>query len=151
MKTLIERPNIEDAKIASAYKQLGELLNELEKRTLPPEIVALIDGEIDHVNVASDTDKRFAKTVKLAEAKIVKVVEKEMKIVPKNYYKKFWALLGFTLFGLPIGVAIALSLGNIGLLGVGLPIGMALGLAVGSSMDKKAAEEGRQLDFEVKG
>jgi hypothetical protein len=55
-----------------------------------------------------------------------------------------------TSFGLPLGVAFGISIGNIGLLGLGLPIGMAIGLAVGTSMDKKAAAEGRQLAFEVK-
>ncbi|GAB3499828.1 hypothetical protein GCM10027341_23940 [Spirosoma knui] len=152
MKTLIERPEIStDQKTASAYKQLGDLLNELGKRTLAPKVVALIDEVIDHVNYATDTGKGFAKTVKTAESKIVKVVEKELKIVPKNYYKKFWAIFGFTSFGVPIGVAIGLSAGNIGLLGVGLPIGMAIGLLVGTILDKKAMEEGRQLDFEAKG
>jgi len=36
------------------------------------------------------------------------------------------------------------------MLGIGLPIGMAIGVKVGSNMDKKAFNEGRQLDFEVK-
>ncbi|MFD2597795.1 hypothetical protein ACFSQ3_02435 [Sphingobacterium corticis] len=43
-----------------------------------------------------------------------------------------------------------MSVGNIGLLGIGLPIGMALGLAVRATMDKKAKQEGRQLDLEIK-
>jgi hypothetical protein len=49
-----------------------------------------------------------------------------------------------------MGVAFGISLGNLGLLGLGLPIGMAVGVGVGSMMDKKALQEGRQLDFEVK-
>lgn len=59
-------------------------------------------------------------------------------------------LFGFTAFGLPIGVAFGLSLGNIGLLGLGLPIGMAIGFAIGSLLDKKAFTEGRQLNIEIK-
>lgn len=55
-----------------------------------------------------------------------------------------------TVFGLPIGVAIGMSVGNIGLLGIGLLIGMALGLAVRATMDKKAKQEGRHLDLEIK-
>jgi hypothetical protein len=37
-----------------------------------------------------------------------------------------------------------------GLIGIGLPLGMSAGIAVGSQMDKKAFEEGRQLDIEIK-
>lgn len=58
-------------------------------------------------------------------------------------------LFGFTAFGLPIGVAFGLSMGNIGLMGVGLPLGMAIGLAVGYLLDKKALNEGRQLNIEI--
>jgi len=36
------------------------------------------------------------------------------------------------------------------ILGIGFPIGLALGMAVGTGMDKKAFEEGRQIDLEIK-
>jgi hypothetical protein len=49
-----------------------------------------------------------------------------------------------------LGVAVGLSLGNMGMIGLGFPIGMAVGIGVGSKMDKKAFEEGRQLDLEIK-
>ena len=55
-----------------------------------------------------------------------------------------------TTFGLPIGAALGLSLGNMAFLGIGLPVGMSIGLGIGASMDKKAFEEGRQLDIELK-
>lgn len=53
-------------------------------------------------------------------------------------------------FGVPLGVALGLILDNMGLIGIGLPIGMLIGLAVGAHMDKKALDEGRQIDFEIK-
>jgi hypothetical protein len=34
-------------------------------------------------------------------------------------------------------------------MGIGMPIGIPIGLAIGSGLDKKAAEEGRQLDVEI--
>jgi hypothetical protein len=49
-----------------------------------------------------------------------------------------------------MGTALGLSLGNMGLLGLGLPVGMFIGLAMGARMDKKAEEEGRQLNIEIK-
>ncbi len=57
--------------------------------------------------------------------------------------------LGMAAFGLPLGVVFGSSTGNMGLLGIGLPIGMVIGMGVGSKMDKKAFEEGRQLDLET--
>ncbi len=57
---------------------------------------------------------------------------------------------GMSAFGLPIGAAIGISMGNIGLLGIGLPIGMGIGIAVGTALDKKAKEGGKQLEVELK-
>ena len=82
--------------------------------------------------------------------KIIKLLEKELKIVPKNYYRNLWFIVGMSVFGLPLGVAFGISIGNLGLLGIGLPIGMVIGIAVGSGMDKKAHKEGRQLNIEIK-
>ncbi|MFY8110592.1 MAG: hypothetical protein ACOVKP_01170 [Flavobacterium sp.] len=84
------------------------------------------------------------------QTKIIKLLEKELKIVPKNYYRNLWSALGMSVFGLPMGAALGLSIGNIGLLGIGLPIGMLIGMLVGSQMDKKAFQEGRQLAIEIK-
>lgn len=151
MKRLIERPGIaENEKASNVYGQLGQLLHALEQKELPGEVGALIDHEIETLNSTSDSNKKFAASVKKAENKIVQLVEKKLKIVPRNYYRKLWFVLGMSAFGLPIGVAIGLSVGNLGLLGIGLPIGMGIGFAVGSSLDQKALKEGRQLDFEVK-
>ncbi|MBQ0152941.1 MAG: hypothetical protein KBS61_08630, partial [Chryseobacterium sp.] len=58
--------------------------------------------------------------------------------------------LGMSGIGLPLGVAFGLSVGSIGLLGLGLPFGMAIGAGIGTSMDKKAQKEGRQLQVEIK-
>jgi hypothetical protein len=80
----------------------------------------------------------------------LKLLEKEQKIVPKKHYQTLWMVLGMSSFGLPMGVAFGLALGNIGLMGLGLPIGMGIGLAMGTKMDKKALAEGRQLAFEAK-
>ena len=79
----------------------------------------------------------------------MKKLEKEHKLVPKNYYRNLWLPLGMSAFGLPIGVAFGLLVDNIALLSIGLPIGLAIGVALGISLDQKAAKAGKQLDFEV--
>jgi hypothetical protein len=151
MKKLIERQNIsENLKAFNAYQQLGKLLNALAVKELPIETVDLINNEIEQLNSISVIDKVFLKVTKEKENRVIKLIEKKHKIVPKNYYKKLWMVLGISAFGIPMGVLFSLSIGNMGMLGIGLPIGMAIGVGLGSSMDKKAYNEGRQLDFEVK-
>jgi hypothetical protein len=151
MKKLIERQHIlENTKVLSRYHQLGNLLIALEKRNLPNEIVDFINQHIELLNSVSDSEKYFAKTIKEKENEILKYIEKKINVVPKNHYRKRWLSLGVGAFGLPIGVTIGSVSGNMGMLGAGLPIGLGIGSVVGSNMDKKAFNEGRQLDFEVK-
>jgi hypothetical protein len=42
-----------------------------------------------------------------------------------------------------------IGLDNMAFLGLGLPIGLAIGAVLGLRMDKKAFEEGRQLDVKI--
>ena len=151
MKKLIERQHIlENTKALSRYHQLGELLKALEKRELPNEIIDFINQHIELLNSVSDAEKYFAKTIKEKENEILKHIEKKTNLVPKNHFRKRWLSIGSGAFGLPIGVVLGAGSGNMGLLGAGIPIGMGIGIVVGSSMDKKAFNEGRQLDFEIK-
>ena len=130
-----------------AYFQFAELIEELKKRELPDEVVELINLEIERINSA--TEKTLARQLVKSKAYVVKELEKRLKIVPKSYYRNLWTATGLAAFGLPIGVVIGLALGNIAYLGVGLPIGVAVGAGVGTRMDKKAKEEGRQLDVVI--
>lgn len=139
-----------DKKLSEIYHQFEELLNELKKRTLPENVITLVNESIDQINSSILTGKQLTKFIKQKQTLILQQIEKQLKIVPRNYYRNLWMLFGFTAFGLPIGVVLGLSIGNIGLLGIGLPIGMVIGLAVGTSLDKKALTEGRQLNIEIK-
>ena len=139
-----------DEKLSSIYSQFGELLREIEKKELSQHIIEFINQDVQVINSSSLTGNELRKLLKHRQTKILKQLEKEHKIVPKNYYRNVWLPLGMSAFGLPIGVAIGATSGNMGLLAIGLPIGMAVGTAVGSSMDKKAAYKGRQLNIEIK-
>ncbi len=151
MKKLIERPNIsENLKVASAYQKLEALIQALEEKELSNETVDLIDNDVAQLNSITSIDKDLMKATVATQNRIIKLVEKRHKIVPIKYYRKLWMVLGMSAFGIPLGVAFGLSVGNLGMLGIGLPIGMAMGVGVGSTMDKKALNEGRQLNFEVK-
>ncbi|HLF53198.1 hypothetical protein [Flavobacterium sp.] len=151
MIELKERQNISDnINLSKIYVQLAELLKELKKKQLPHKIIESVNQDIEEINSTSLTDNELRKLVKQKQTRIIKLVEKELKIVPKNYYRNLWLVVGMSAFGLPIGVVFGLSIGNMGLLALGLPIGMAIGIVVGSGMDKKASVEGRQLDVEIK-
>ena len=149
MKKLIERKNLaENLKTAAIYNHFEILINLLEQRELPNEIVDFINNEIEHLNSTSETNKDFVKTIKVKENNILKLLVKNLKVVPKNYYRKLWLGQGISIIGLPIGLTIGLITRNMGLLAAGIPIGMGIGVTIGSRLDKKAFIEGRQLDLE---
>lgn len=139
-----------DTKTNALYEQLQQILSELEQKKVSGETVAKINSEIAIINSTTLRDKDLHKMLKQKQNNIIKLLEKEHKIVPKNYYRNLWLAAGMGAFGLPIGVAFGLLMGNIALLSIGLPIGMAIGIGIGSSMDKKAEAEGRQLNIEIK-
>ncbi|WP_127136050.1 hypothetical protein [Flagellimonas oceanensis] len=144
----IQRPELTD-KTKSAYEQFERLIIEIKKKKLPEEIELVINKHITQLNAVSDADKKLRNEIRKEQSKIVGLLAQKLKIVPKNYFKKTWFVLGMTVFGLPIGAALGVSLRNMAFLGIGLPVGMSIGLAMGSNMDKKAKEEGRQLDIEL--
>ncbi len=133
----------------SAYTQINNLLLALETQGLPDEIVIFINTKIDHINAISNSEKEIKKELRKSQSSMLLKIEKELKLVPKNYYRNTWLAIGMAAFGIPLGVVFGAALGNMGFLGIGLPIGMVIGLAVGTQMDKKAFEEGRQLDLEI--
>ena len=117
---------------------------------MPNEIVSFVNNEVDQLNGCVESEKELRNSLKRRSSQILKLVEKELKLVPKNHHRNVWLAVGMSAFGIPIGVAFGASMDNMAFLGVGLPIGMVIGMAVGSRMDKKALEEGKQLDLEVK-
>ena len=148
---LKQRPEIEgDAKSKEIYFQFEKLLNELRNRELPDKIISSINSDVDKINSIVDSGKVFRKMVRQKQAEIIKQLEKEQKIVPKNHYRNIWMAVGMAVFGVPLGVVFGMSLDNMAFLGIGLPIGLVIGLGVGAEMDKKAFREGRQLDIEIK-
>jgi ABC-type phosphate/phosphonate transport system permease subunit len=132
------------------YDQLQQLLIAVAEKDIPDSVIEKINLVINFLNNVEEGNSRFQKMMKKAEADILKLLEKELKMVPVNHYKKLWMVLGMSAFGMPLGVAFGISVGNLGLLGLGFPIGMGIGVFFGISQDKKALAEGRQLAFEAK-
>ena len=142
--------HITDEKLKLIYDQFEKLISELENKDLTDDLVKFINGKIEEINTHANLGKELRKKIKKDQTEIIRRLEKELKIVPKNYYRTTWLAIGMAAFGLPLGAAFGASMGNMAFLGIGLPIGMVIGMAVGTTMDKKALEEGRQLDLEIK-
>jgi hypothetical protein len=148
---LKQRPDLgENTNLGKAYLQFETLLSEIIKKRLPGTIVFSINRDIDEINSILFPGNELRKQIKKRQARILKLIEKERKLVPKNYYRNLWLAVGMSAFGIPIGFALAESIGNMAFIGIGLPIGLAIGIAVVTSLDKKALKEGRQLDIEIK-
>ena len=141
--------NEQDKKLKKGYAVFENLIDELKKKKLPPEILNSINQNIEELNSFSGSNKDLRKRILKSQSNILKLIEKELKLVPKNYYRNRWLAIGMSAFGIPFGVAFGASLDNMAFLGIGIPIGMAIGMAIGAGMDKKAFEEGRQLNLEI--
>ena len=125
----------------------NNLLLALNKKDLP-------DTTITKINEQLVTLKELPKTKKSSFRnyiqKILRILEKDCKLVARNYYRQLWMVLGLSVFGVPLGTTFGLMNDNMALLGIGMPIGMAIGYAVGVGMDKNAEKKDLVIDFEFK-
>ena len=53
-----------------------------------------------------------------------------------------------SVFGIPFGIVISSALDNYAFFAIGLPFGLSIGLALGAARDKKAKDEGTQLNVQ---
>jgi len=149
IKTLNKKSSKTNEKLANKLAGLEKLFLELCKREIREDIITAINQNIDAINSFSGTEKELLKYLRKVQPKILQLIEKELKLVPKNYYRQKWLAIGLSVFGISFGVAFGAAYGNMAFIGIGLPIGMAMGIAIGTSMDKKAFEAGNQLDVEL--
>jgi len=82
-----------------------------------------INKDIEDLNSISCSGDELRKLVRTKQTSIIKILENELKVVTKNYYRNLWLAIGMAAFGVPIGVAIGTSLGNMAFMGIGFPIG----------------------------
>lgn len=135
----------ENQKLQKAYNRLIELIESIEPRPIPDEVKNKIQACLDIIDKEPDKPKRTLKAVNKGTNTIVKLLEKNLRLVPKNHYMVLGMSMGMVLFGIPLGVAFGSAYDNYTFISFGLPIGLSLGLAVGVHLDKKAAEQGKQL------
>ncbi|WP_273300525.1 hypothetical protein [Zunongwangia profunda] len=148
LKSIHPRSDIgQNKKAYRSFSQFMGFLEVLKQQDLTEIVIEKLNIEIDKINAASL--KKLNSQIRKSQFKMIQVLEKEQKLVPKNYYRKIWLVLGMSAFGLPLGVVFGFALDNMAFLGIGLPIGMVIGMAFGAQMDKKAEKEGRQINMEM--
>lgn len=144
----LHKKNDQSVKLTRKYLAFEQLIAALKKMKLPVTITTAINSEIELINNFYGSDSGLINHLAGTQKRILKLVEKKLKIVPKKHYLNLWMVLGMSVFGVPLGVVWGTTSGNMANLGIGLPIGMAMGIAVGAALDGKAKREGRQLDLE---
>jgi len=148
---------LEKVKRNRVYVHFQKLLSELRKKELPHEIIESINQDIEDINSMSSTGNELRKSVKQKHTKIMSLLEKELKIVPRQHYLNQMLVVVSTVavflsLILQMFMEQMMSMGIIGAVGVliiaiGIIIFVPIGIGIGSRKDKKAFKEGKQLDL----
>lgn len=137
-----------EKKLEKRYVFFENLVRALNKHEIPDDIVAYIHTEVNQLNATSDNTKGKAANMKAAANRIIKRIHKELNLVPRNYNRNLWMGIGMAAFGVPLGVAFGTSMQNMSFIGIGIPLGLIFGVSIGTNLDKKAKENGTQLDMD---
>jgi hypothetical protein len=129
------------------FRYFRELCEVIPVPKISEETVREINERIDLINEKSGQEDDFNKLSRKKAHEVIKLLEKNHKIVTKSYYQNLWMAIGMSAFGVPMGFAFSTALDNFAFFAIGLPIGMSMGLAIGASMDTKAKKEGRYMDI----
>ena len=144
------RTGLENQKyLRRGVRKFETLLEDLNGKEFPEEVRKEISLHLEAFNALADDDPKLKRHLRKTYRGVLRILEKKLKWVPRGYYRTVWMAIGMSVFGIPMGAAFGLSLGNMAFLGIGLPIGMAIGLGLGTAMDAKAAKEGRQLNVDM--
>jgi hypothetical protein len=147
IQELKSRTRFDNSKLTKCYAKFSELIDELRGKELSQNVIDQINQELNIINRNHD-EKELKKLVRKSQYKIVKLLEKEHKIVPKGYYRNTWMAIGMSAFGIPMGVAFGAALDNMAFMAMFMPVGMMIGIAIGSQKDAEAAKKGLQLNFQ---
>ncbi|WP_299984158.1 hypothetical protein [uncultured Pontibacter sp.] len=139
---------VQSEKLTREFDDMQRLIDALNSKEIPEGIATAITQQLEPLNSQGIPAEQYTARLKETRSSILKLVEKQLKLVPQKHHQKLWMALGMTALGLPFGVVFALMLKNFAFLGLGMPIGMGIGIGVGTKLDEQAKAEGRQLDLE---
>lgn len=134
--------------LSQGYENLENLLDELSKKEIPQSLVHIINEYVLLINSFPGTDAKLVKELRQSRNEILSMLQKQLQVVPRNYYQRMWTAIGITAFGLPMGIVFGVILNNLACMALALPMGLLFGIMIGSSLDKKALLSGKQLDID---
>jgi len=119
---------------------LKRLLEKMATHAASPKALEDFQEQMDALVLAIPSqegfeDKNLLRDFMKKKTNIKNTATIKHKLVSKGYYMSIWMSLGIA-----IGVSFGVAFGHIA---IGLPIGLVVGLAIGTSLDSKAAKEGR--------
>lgn len=145
-----ERAEIDNKSKVSLYiNQMNLFLDLVQEKNIIKETISRFNIKIEELN-SIKSESELKKKLRKTQGLLLQILTKEHKLVTQNFYRNTWMMVGMGAIGVPIGTAMGLGTKNMGLIGIGLPIGMAIGVVVGLKLDKKAKENGNQLEIEIK-
>ena len=125
------------------------LLNSLNHEHLPAKFIDRINALIEADTFDPLDTSEMILILRKKQKEILAILEKELNLVPVNYYAKKWLVLGIPFFGIPLGLFMVFVFqAGVNSL-VGFPYGMVLGFLLGSILDQNAFKQGRQLKHEL--
>lgn len=137
----------QQSKLVKSFHKIQVLVDELNKKEIPEVIQDQINQKIEKISAFSGSDVQLSKLISGTYREILKLVRKELGIVPRHFYQNLWMALGLSVFGVPLGFVYAAATDNPGLFSVGIAMGLPIGLAIGMQMDKKKEREGKQIQI----
>ena len=86
---LENHPQIQHNKVlADTHAKFAKLLRELERRTLPEDVINSINQDIEQANAFKGTDNELASQLKKCQASVLKLIEKKLNLVSKKALSK---------------------------------------------------------------
>ncbi len=130
------RPDVEQGTpLAAQYDSFEQMINEVQEKELPSPIITSINKEIIALNTFLDSDKELLEHLKKTQDSILKMLEPELDLKPKNRYRSLILVLG-------IGVLAGFTSSVLDFdLGIGITLGMIVGLTIGIRLDNKASKK----------
>tara|TARA_R100001369_G_scaffold22674_3_gene41357 strand:+ start:23973 stop:24431 length:459 start_codon:yes stop_codon:yes gene_type:complete len=133
----------------SHFQKFDSFLEELRRMELPPEVIVSLNNQLEKLHSFSGSEKQFFKKLKITKAVLLKILYKEVHVVPKNHYRNLWIALGLSAIGIPVGILLSLYLDNSIYIALGIALGSTMGVLIGNYLDNQAEEEGRQIEIYV--
>lgn len=140
----------QDQQLTKSFVDFENMIYALRKKYIPAHLVMVINQHIAELNAMSGSSKAIARELRKRQFVLLKLIEKEIRLVAKHHYRNLWLVIGMVAFGLPMGIVFGAGFDNMSLMGIGIPIGMFFGFVIGNEMDNNAFENGKQLDLVIK-